>query len=454
MAVLGRRLGEPFRSVLTPRAMRALLTRHGFHRLSYTAPSQGASTRAVTVTAGASKATTTYDVPAQPAASAAVTGLYLAVTLTTGSQPPESYTRVLGGWVPGSDATVAGAIDAAVADARAAMLGSAVISFEGAAPTLSTWFSDFLAWRLATEPAARSFLGGDVKGGFAALGDVPTAIPREAAALHAAARPVADAVIYEESLRAVLFCTRASNPPYRADILPFTRLATATPSTTLDVFRTNLLGSLRMAIAESAAFKKSSVSELQGKPLKLLSPGGVSASDVPQVPKAQAAAFVHALNQYQDWFRLVASDGSTLAFWAVHPHGSCLGVLPDASGGGEDPCASFETLAHILDLLALFSDILGVPFLSIWAELGKLVALAGVETILAFNYTPVSVSADQQLAALGCSFGSGMMGEFPASYAFKQEGVATLAGNFFVAGTVSTVVGNFSFCNAYSHPCH
>lgn len=422
------------------------------YRLSYTAPAQGPATRTVTVTANV-KGTATYDVPAQPAASAAVVGLYLTVTLTVFNLTPESYTRVLGGWVPGSDQTVSGAIEAAAADARTAMLGSAVISFEGAPPTLSTWFSDSIAWRLATEPAWLALDGGDLKGAFSALGDVPTAIPREAPALHAAALPVPNALIYEESLRAVLFCTRAKNPPYHADILPFTRLTTVTPSSTLDIFRTNLLGSLRMAVAESAAFKRSAVSELQGKTLKLLQPGDVSVSDVPQVPKAQASAYVGALNQYASWLRLIASDGSTLAFWAVHPRGSCIGVLPDASGGGDDPCASFEALANILDILSLFSDILGVPYLSVWAELGKLVALAGVETLLAFNYTPVTVTPDQQFAALGCSIGSGMMGAFPASYVFKQEGVATLTGNFFVAGTVSTVVGKFSFCSAYSHPC-
>jgi hypothetical protein len=42
-----------------------------------------------------------------------------------------------------------------------------------------------------------------------------------------------------------------------------------------------------MAVAESAAFRRSTVSELQGKPLKLIPLGAVSASDVPQVPKAQ-----------------------------------------------------------------------------------------------------------------------------------------------------------------------
>lgn len=104
-------------------------------------------------------------------------------------------------------------------------------------------------------------------------------------------------------------------------------------------------------------------------------------------------------------------------------------------------------------ILATFSDILGVPYLSVWAELGKLVALAGVETLLAFNYTPVSVTPDQQFAALGCSFGSGMLGAFPATYLFKQEGVLTLTTNFYIAARIDTVVGKFSLCSAYAHPC-
>ncbi|HVW27957.1 MAG TPA: hypothetical protein VHC69_21485 [Polyangiaceae bacterium] len=422
------------------------------YRLSYTAEATGASKRTVTVTATA-KGTTTYDVPAQPLASAAVAGLYLSLTLKSSTSPDETWTRVLGGFVPGSDQTVTGAIDAAIADARAAMLGSVLISFEGAAPSISAWLADAIEWRLSTEPSSTALQKGDVAGAFSALGDVPATIPREAPALHVAALPVPNAVIYEESLRAVMFCTRAGAPVYRADILPFTRLTTATSSNDLDVFRTNLLGSLRMAVAEGSAFQTSTVSELQGKDLAYVDRGMVAAGDVPQVPESQRTAFVNALNQYTDWYRFVAKDGSSLAFWAVHPHGSCLGILPNGSGGGEDPCASYRGLATMLDLLALFSDILGVPALSIWAELGKLVALAGVETILAFNYTPVMVTSDQQVGAIGCSFASGLLGAQSLSAHFKQVGVQTLATNYMQASMVNTVVGAFSVCSGSGNPC-
>lgn len=423
------------------------------YRLSYTAPSAGPATRTVTVTATAT-GTATYDVPAQPSPSAAVVGLYLGLTLTNATtSSTESYTRVLGGWIPGSDPTVAGAIDTAAADARAAMLGSAVISFEGAAPSLGTWLADSLTWRLATEPASKAFTAGDLKGGFAALADVPTTIPTEAPSLHVPALPVQDCVIYEQSLRAILFSTRGSSTPYRADILPFTRLTTATSSSSLDVFRTNLLASLRMAVAESTLFKESTLSLLQGKALKLLPAGSVSAADVSSVPQADVARFVYALNQYSDWYRIIASDGSSTAFWAVHPSGSCLGVLPDGSGGGDDPCDSYKGIATVLDILALFSDILGVPFLSLWAELGKLVALAGVETLMAFNGTPVTATSDQQVAAIGCSFASGLLGSVSVSAHFKQVGVTTIATNYAQASMVTTVVGSFSTCKTAANPC-
>jgi hypothetical protein len=423
------------------------------YRLSYTAPASGPATRSVVVTATA-MGTATYDVPAQPSPSAAVVGLYLGLTLNNAiTSSTESYTRVLGGWIPGSDPTVAGAIDAAAADARAAMLGSAVISFEGAAPSLGTWLADSLTWRLATEAASVAFAAGDPKGGFAALADVPTTIPTEAPSLHVPALPVQDSVIYEQSLRAILFSTRGSSTPYRADILPFTRLTTATSSSTVDVFRTNLLASLRMAVAESTLFKDSTISLLQGKALKLLPSGGVTATDVPSVPKADVARFVDALNQYSDWYRVVASDGSSTAFWAVHPSGSCLGVLPDGSGGGDSPCDSYKGLATVLDILALFSDILGVPFLTLWAELGKLVALAGVETLMAFNGTPVSATGDQQLATIGCSFGSGLLGSVAVSAHFKQVGVVTIATNYVQASAVTTVVGSFATCKNAANPC-
>ena len=419
------------------------------YRLSYTAPTQGPAMRTVTVAAGPAPAgTASYDVPTQPTPQAAIAGLYLQLTLTTISGVPETYTRVLGGYVPKSGAGDPMVVKAAVADARLAMLGGVVISFEGPAPTLSTWLADSIAWRLATESASSAFSAGDAKAGFAALGDVPTTLPRQAVPLHAPPLPVANVSVYEESLRAVLFRVRPSATPLHADILPFTRLASASASGTDDYFRINLLASLRLAVAESATFKTSTASLLQGKALQLLPAGGVAATDLPQVPVAQVGAFVDVLNQYGDWLRFIASDGSTLAFWAVHPStGNCLGVMPDGSGGGESPCSDYNGIATVFDIMALFSDIFGMPYLSVWAELGKLVALAGVETIMAFNNTPVVTNPDEQFNAVACSFGAGLAGSGPVGNALtKKVGGTTFISNLGQSLVITTVVGKFQVC--------
>jgi hypothetical protein len=49
----------------------------------------------------------------------------------------------------------------------------------------------------------------------------------------------------------------------------------------------------------------------------------------------------------------VAGDGSTLAFWAVHiSTGGLLGVLPDGSGGGDNPCSAYDDVATPVSGLA------------------------------------------------------------------------------------------------------
>ncbi len=73
------------------------------YRISYIAPTQGPSTRAVNVAANAS-GKGTYTVPAMPSPGGAVVGLYLQLTLNHAvTSHTESYTRVLGGHVPGAD---------------------------------------------------------------------------------------------------------------------------------------------------------------------------------------------------------------------------------------------------------------------------------------------------------------------------------------------------------------
>ncbi len=208
-----------------------------------------------------------------------------------------------------------------------------------------------------------------------------------------------------------------------------------------------------MAVAESAAFTTTTASLLAGKPLTLLQPGTVSASQLAQFPSSQVTALAYVLNQYTDWYRLVATDGSTLAFWAVHGStGSCLGVLPDGSGGGEDPCSSYNQVANVLDVLALLADILGVPCLSIWAELGKLVALAGVEAILAFNGISLpGVTPDNQLKTLTCSFGAAALGSIPTNDLLDIKGASTIGVNL-LQGTTIGKLGDYGG-GCPSNPC-
>ncbi len=412
------------------------------YRLAYRAPTNGAATRTVKVTVGAASGTATYTLPVAPVAASELAGLYLEITIGG-----ETTVRTLGGYA-GGDRTPP-AMARAAADATVALLGTAMLAIDGDTPTLSTVLGDLLDARLGTEDAARAWAQGTFDVGVRKLGDGPLPVPRELVPFANRDASPSGVSSFVESLRAILFTARPGRS-LRSDVLPMTRFATASRATPRDTFVANLRASASLAIGERAAFRSTTGSALDGRELVLLAPGGVAAADLPQFSDAVRPAMLRVLDEYPNHHRLVAKDGSTLAFYAVHPNGSCIGVLPDGTGGGENPCDELKTLNTLLDILNFAGSVLGMPGIGIWIAIGQMVVLAGIETLLAFSDSPPIVTADGQLAALTCTFGSGVLGELPLP--IKGEGFTVNLVDTARSYAVDTAVGSFKVC-ANPNPC-
>lgn len=412
------------------------------YRLAYRASRTGATTRTVKVTTTGASGTATYAIPATPLAASSIAGLYLEIT--TGG---ETTTRVLGGYA-GGDASPSALVTAA-ADARLALLGSAMVVVDGHTPTASTAIADVLDARLGTESAARAARDGKLDETLRALGEATLPMARQLVPFANRSRDPAGVVSFVDSLRVVVLTQRPGRS-LRSDVLPVTRFATASHGSPRDVFVANLRASASLAVAERAAFRSTTASLLDGHGLALLAPGGVSASDLPQFAAADRDRLLRVLAAYPNHHRFVAKDGSSLAFWAVHPSGSCLGVLPDGTGGGENPCDELKTLNTLLDILNFAGSVLGMPGIGIWVAIGQMVVLAGVETLLAFSDSPPIVTGDQQLAAITCTFGSAVLGEMPLP--IKGEGFTINLVDTAKSYAVDTAVGSFKVC-ANPNPC-
>ena len=381
------------------------------YRLSYRAPKAGAATRNVTLGVRGSTAKTsgTYNVPAAPQPERAVCGLHL--ELQIGNAAP--VLRTLAGWSgPGlpQQALQQSVFD----DVRAALFGTTVVSFEGGAPSLSTWISDLLSAALLGEPLYAATQSNDLDQFAAALGKTQSVtIPTELAAIHTALASPDGSAIFEQNPRVVLLQLQPnSKANRRMDILPFTRFGTMGAADNAQALRTTLRATARLAILEQALYKTSTAAALTGKPLKFLPPFGVDPAALSAFPQDRRAAFSDLLSKYWNYHRVIASDGTTEAFWAIDAdNGSLLGILPDASGGGSSGgCKDFSDVGKYFELLELLNEILSIPGASLWLVLGKFVAVAAIEAAMCFTDGPIPPGFGD-IGAFGCGFLEAGLGE-------------------------------------------
>jgi hypothetical protein len=331
--------------------------------IQYTASKDGPSSRPVTLQVGKApvSAPVSYDVPVagQRSVPDGVAGVYL--TLTYDNQ---SVTRTLaGGTFAANDVVPQATLD----EVRLALLGEYAVSFEGGAPTTAQWFDDMAAAKLALEPlwtAAHQHVNGTKLA--EALATLQPTIQRTLPVLHTALPAASNSLVFETGLRAVLL---ASYPVpgkglrTRADILPFTRFATAVDDDS--AFSKTLEASLLLALAEKSVYTTSTVALLEGKSLLGLRDYPDLEEAMPTVAPERRAALKRALEPYENNINVVAQDASVLAFFTIDRRtGSALAIMPDGSGGGlsGDDKRSYDSAMSLANWLSVVGEFGGLGF--------------------------------------------------------------------------------------------
>ncbi len=399
----------------------------------YEAPSDGSSVRTVLLTTSAAAAEASYEVPsfADRLEPPSVAGIYLAVRFGG-----REVLRTLAG-VPAESATAQTVIDTATRlEVRAALLGSAVLSIEGGAPTFGAWLDDVLSARLTWEPLLKAAATGSREHVLEAIKSGFRTVPSELMLLHA---PSGDPATFEVSPRMVLLARRPSwegMDVTRADILPFTRFATQGEDRAA-AFRTTVEQTARLAAVEQHLYRDSTSLRLAERPTEYLPVGGVASREGPLAPWAWVIDH-HALSH-----RLLPREAGQFAFWVVDEGGSLLGILPDGSGGGisekeaEAACKAINQGAALADL--------GGAWLGLPGAVGGFLALQKA-IIKQYIKQAAKVSAIGG-GALPDVAGCGGPGDFPCDVA-KDALFGKLPGGSYLGGydkVVAAATGDDAF---------
>jgi hypothetical protein len=347
--------------------------------LAYTAPATGPDRRTVTVsTVKGVSGHTEYALPPpdQRAPALALAGLYVSVQV--GYEP--EVTRVLAGYRSDTRPPNGLVAQDILDEVRGALYGEALLSVEGAAPSLGTWVDDMLTAKLGTRNFWDGAFKNDEHAVVSALKAGAASVPDVLATVHPPLPDDGRWLTYETGLRLVLYKQYpifGKGRRREVDVLPFTRWATLTKDSTQN-FQTTLARSAYLALAEAEALPTSTLSELKDKQLKALAPGSVFDADLEFVPQASRRAWSTLLNNWSAYHRVVPADGAPFAFWAVDPRtGSMLGVLGDGSGGSsyeENECIINNTQS-MMSLLAFFlGELGGLGGIGVWAIFAKIEA--------------------------------------------------------------------------------
>jgi hypothetical protein len=326
------------------------------------APAEGQATRTIRVFVGPTAvAEAAYDVPVEEArvAPPGLVGLYLEV-----SQGSRHALRTLAGIDPLQPLGFREVIPKEIfEEVRGALFGSAILSVEAAAPTMSAWLDDILTARLSMPGLWHAAEGTTIDPILDALEVGVLTIPPVLVALHAPLPGAADdrSLTFETGLRAVLYVEQPRlgvGFVQRADILPLADWTTATADPA-EAFRLTLARTARLAIAEAELFDTSAASLLGSRPLVAVAARATSPSTGP------AADWSRLLDAYRDDHRLIPTDEGPFAMWAVAAgSGRLIGVLPDASGGGSTTAyeKTVKEAERLLALLSLLGGLYGAGF--------------------------------------------------------------------------------------------
>ena len=342
--------------------------------LSYRAPATGPTTRNVTVRvdSGRVEVTGTYDVPADPAAPPALSGLYLTVRSGT-----REVTRTLAGYDGAFTTAFVDIPQSELDDVESLLFGRASISVEAAAPSTSVLLSDWFAEKLTLEPMWDAVQSGDedaMREAFEAgwsrtpadLYRMSTRLPQEG---------TGEALTFEDGLRVAAYVQKAQfGTGYEQSLDLFGRsiwaTATANPAV---AFQRSLERTAYLATAEADLFTTSTKSLLDGLPLRLVNSGSAS-SDLADLDPTVRARWSELEDPFGlDYYLLVPSTGTPHAFWAVHKGtGTVIGILPDQSGGATraELEANLEATNKLLDLIGDVGGLFGAN-VGVWVELEK-----------------------------------------------------------------------------------
>ena len=391
------------------------------HRLHYVATADAVGERTVRVDlAGRGVgAAATYTVPAvaDRVPPEAIAGLYVSVQV-------------------GSERCVRPLVEGAPGEVEAAFFGTALLAFEGDAPTPSAWIDDVLTGMLAHEPLLRATAARDRKAIVAELAKAPYGVAPEVFSFFPQWHRADDGgtVTFAHGLSAVLITSRRrpGRPGLRrVDVLPFLRVATVGADARANLGRT-LERTARLALVEEARYPTSTTSLLADRTLAVI-PAGRRIDSVLRGADAAALATLARVADDPVWrsrVRLVAADASTAAFWAIAPrNGTLIGVLPDGSGGGEvqEINAVFDRATTILNNIGVAASVLGAGFgFGVWlsVEGTKLSKLhAATLTIATMEVQPGDIGS---LGELPCSIATGAVG--PVLGAAGAKAAATVVG--------------------------
>jgi hypothetical protein len=132
-----------------------------------------------------------------------------------------------------------------------------------------------------------------------------------------------------------------------------------------------------VAIVEGHTLPTSTLSELAGKKLTLLAPGGVDAAALSAYAADVRLSASEALSGFDDYYRFLPDGADFVGFWAVDRYtGTLIGVLPDGTGGASanGVCDQLMDINDAFTVLGLIAGLAGMGMLGPFFLLGKEVA--------------------------------------------------------------------------------
>ena len=370
------------------------------YRLRYRAITTGPASRAVEVQvpAGGAMARGTYEAPTIRPAAAGPALASIRLTLAMGSVQVD---RLLAGYGGSDPEAIVTPVERD--EAWAALFGTTLLSFEGAAPTASQLLDDALTARLAGQSYYEAMRGTDPKSQVATFSRGFPGLPAPLLnLLSPLPDPDGQTMTFELGPRVVLCAVNplaGGGTSSRVDILPATRFASVGPDGR-SAFEATARRTAYLAAIEGVMYDASTAGLLSGKALRTVGPyarlssgGNLSASQQALLDAAESD------RSYDAFVRYVWDDDTVPPpYWAIEPSsGTLFGVLPDGSGGGEGEShyTNEEALEQVDRWIALANVanefwIEGIPQLAmswviaVYLEAARAYILAGAQ----FNHDP------------------------------------------------------------------